>query len=323
MSKRLGQLRAAGRTSIRGGEPARITAMKLGGTMISVGLLLVAWIQIAGASNRVSPLAGAGDPVSHLESRRPRHVRLRTEALVFPAARSTHTTHSAIQAASMALLAPEEPQDPAARIQPGIAFLMSAVIPGTGQAAEGRNRAFAYLGLEALAWIAHFSWIDAGNKTEGEYEAYARRHWKFAQWDSLASESNPNCQAIPPNVSYADSKETLQGYEETGNYQHYYEDIGKLEAYRSGWDDFLCEQPDVISPNRADYRGMREESNDYLDKARNALTVIFLNHVVSAVDAYRTAKGARMKLPGGTDLKVNIGGSLEHPKFGLRVSRKW
>ena len=79
-------------------------------------------------------------------------------------------------------------EDPASRIPPGLAFLMSAVLPGTGQLAEGRKRAFAYLGIEAFAWISHFAWVDAGNKKEGEYEAYARRHWDLDDWRALAYE---------------------------------------------------------------------------------------------------------------------------------------
>ena len=223
----------------------------------------------------------------------------------------------------MALLGQVEEVDRAARVHPGVAFLMSAILPGSGQIAEGRNRAFAYLGVEAVSWIAHFSWLDAGNKKEGEYESYARQHWQFTQWDSLAAESNPSCEALPPNVPYDDARETILGYIEDENYQHYYEDIGKLEAYRSGWDDFRCDDPETMSPNRTDYREMRQESNDYLDKASNAMTVIFLNHIVSAIDAYRTAKGVRMRIPGGAEVKFRVAGSPSHPSFGLRVTRPW
>jgi len=223
----------------------------------------------------------------------------------------------------MAMFSVTPEEDRAARIHPGVAFLMSAILPGSGQLAEGRNRAFTYLGIEAVSWIAHFSWLDAGNKKEGEYEAFARGHWNFATWDSLAAESNPNCQTIPPNVQYDDARSTLLAFIEAGNYQHYYEDIGKLEAYRGGWDDFACASPEEMSPNRKHYRSMREDSNGYLDRARNAMTVVFLNHVISAVDAYRTAKGVRMSLPGGAEMKFRVDGSPHHPRVGLRVSKRW
>ena len=222
----------------------------------------------------------------------------------------------------MALLGQTASEDRAGRVNPGVAFLMSAILPGAGQLAEGRNRAFAYIGVEALSWIARVSWIDAGNKKEGQYEAYARGHWEFSAWEAYARDST-NCEALPPSVQYDQARDNLLGFIEAKNYQHYYEDIGKLEAYRAGWDDFTCDAPNAISPNRAHYRAMREDSNDYLDRARTALTVIFLNHIVSAVDAYRTAKGVRMNLPGGAEMKFRVGGSLRDPSLGVRVTRSW
>ncbi len=210
---------------------------------------------------------------------------------------------------------------PARRTPPGVAFLMSAAVPGAGQFLQGRNRAFAYMGLEAIAWIAHFAWKDAGNKKEGEYEAYARNHWDLEQWNALASESSDTCRALPPGVNYADAKATIESFLESGNYQHYYEDIGKLEAYRAGWDDFSCSDPESMSSNRREYRGMRADSNDYLDRSKSAVTVVFLNHIISAVDAYRIAKGAQLSVADRTSLELKVGGSIQHPRAVLRVRR--
>lgn len=207
------------------------------------------------------------------------------------------------------------------RTPPGLAFLMSAAVPGAGQLLQGRNRAFAYMGIEAIAWIAHFAWKDAGNKKEGEYEAYARRHWDLDRWNELASESSDTCRALPTGINYADAKETIERFLEEENYQHFYEDIGKLEAYRAGWDDFSCSDPEGMSPNRSSYRGMRADSNDYLDKSKSSVTVVFLNHVISAVDAYRTAKGARLSVADRTSLELNLAGSLRHPRAVLQLRR--
>ena len=315
-------LARADRASPRPPQPDRIGRMRL--SLVAGSFLLFGSLCAgpAGAVLGSSDLAGTADPFPH-----PRADALRNSSWargpVQAPARTARVSHEAIRQASVALLGQTEREDRAARVNPGVAFLLSALVPGAGQLAEGRNRGFAYVGVEALSWIARYSWIDAGNKKEGEYEAYARRHWEYTAWDSLASESNPNCEALPPNVSYATARDNLLGFLEVKNYQHYYEDIGKLEAYRAGWDDFSCADPGSISPNRAHYRGMREDSNNYLDRARNALTVIFLNHIVSAVDAYRTAKGVRMGLPGGAEIKFRVGGSLREPNLGLRVTRKW
>jgi hypothetical protein len=214
--------------------------------------------------------------------------------------------------------------DPASRVPPGLAFLMSAVVPGTGQLAEGRKRAFLYLGVEALAWISHFAWIDAGNKKEGEYEAYARRHWDFDHWRDLAYDYGDSCRdALPDGVDAAKAEEVLAGHLESGDLQHYYEDIGKLEAYRAGWDDFSCVSPDDLSPHRREYRSMRVDSNDYLEKARFAATMAFLNRVISAVDAFRTAKGARLALSASTSVEFNVAGSIDRPRASVRIRRRW
>lgn len=214
--------------------------------------------------------------------------------------------------------------DPAGNIHPGLAFLMSATIPGAGQLAEGRTRAFVYLGLEAIAWISHFAWTDAGNKKEGEYEAFARRHWDFDQWRSLAYGDVDTClTALPPTVDPAEAEATLLEFIETGDFQHYYEDVGKLDTYRAGWNDFDCDRVDDLSPLRREYRSMRVESNDFLEKARFAMTVAFLNRVISAVDAFRTARGARVSVSSNTSLELRLAGSINDPKAKLALRRRW
>lgn len=222
--------------------------------------------------------------------------------------------------AALAMSGHGERSDRAADIPPGLAFLMSAALPGTGQLVEGRNRAFTYLGIEAISWVAHFSWQDAGNNKEKEYQAYARQHWSLDTYDANAGPNRPDsCSgSIPAGLSYDDSRNTLEGFIAEGNWQHYYEDIGKLEAYRAGWDDFDCAEPNQMSPNRTEYRSMRAKSNDYLNHARAALTVAFLNRVISAVDAYRTARGARLRLH-GADVKLSVGGSLARPRATLKL----
>lgn len=228
------------------------------------------------------------------------------------------TTFQAVAAMSD----PGRGQDRAADVPPALAFFMSAALPGTGQLAEGRNRAFLYLGVEAVSWIAHFSYNDAGSNKEKEYQAYARQHWTLSTYAANASDDSPTrCdQAMPAGLSYSDELSTLQGFIGARNWQHYYEDVGKLEAYRAGWDDFDCATPNQISPDRAEYRNMRATSNDYLNKARLALTAAFLNRVVSAVDAYRIARGARI---GGAGLHFSMGGSLARPRATLKLTKSF
>ena len=274
-----------------------------------------------------SGLAGLCEPYTVCSD--PQQVQLRYRAELLRQAALDARSQSFVATHNPAALAltgqdRADPTDPAGRVPPGLAFLMSAAIPGTGQLAEGRKRAFLYLGVEALAWISHFAWLDAGNKKEGEYEAYVRRHWDLDDWRALAYDYGDTCRnALPDGVDAAKAEENLLEHLESGDLQHYYEDIGKLEAYRAGWDDYGCATPDDLSANRGTYRSMRVDSNDYLEKARLATTMAFLNRIVSAVDAFRTAKGAKLALSASTTLEVSVAGSFERPRANLRIRRRW
>jgi hypothetical protein len=212
----------------------------------------------------------------------------------------------------------EERVDPAARISPVLAFMMSAALPGTGQLAEGRNRAFAYLGAEALAWIAHFSWKDASQKKELESEGFADRYWLYDRWYDTASGDCP--ESIPPTENLADLDAEIQSQYES-NPDAYYASLSKEDGYRGGWDDFDCASLDTFSPHRGEYSDMRDDSNTFLERAQLATTFAFLNRVVSAVDAYRTARGARLALSPQTNLELDVKGSLKNPRAALRLRR--
>ncbi len=210
-----------------------------------------------------------------------------------------------------------ERTDPAARISPALAFLMSATLPGSGQLVEGRNRAFAYLGAEALAWITHFSWKDASRKKEQESESFADRHWSFDDWSSNADTCSGS---IPFGMNRAELQESILS-QRAARSDAYYASLAKQDGYRGGWDDFACGTGENYTVNRRAYSGMRQDSNDFLAKARLATTFAFLNRIVSAVDAYRTARGARMSLSPQTRLELDLKGSLARPGVFLRVRR--
>ncbi len=210
-----------------------------------------------------------------------------------------------------------ERTDPASRVSPALAFLMSATLPGSGQLVEGRNRAFAYLGAEALAWITHFSWKDASRKKEQESESFADRHWSFDDWSSNADTCSGS---IPFGMNRADLQESILS-QRAARSDAYYASLAKQDGYRGGWDDFACGTTESYTVNRRAYSGMRQDSNDFLARARLATTFAFLNRIVSAVDAYRTARGARMSLSPRTRLELDLKGSVARPGVFLRLRR--
>jgi hypothetical protein len=198
--------------------------------------------------------------------------------------------------------------------KPGVSFLLSAILPGAGQLYNGDDRGYLYLGIEAAAWFARLSYLDAGNRKESEFERYADVHWTRdlyrTQRDSLGA-------------NYHAEDDTLLSEFLLRDQQQYYEEIGKYDKFRAGWDDWAATYDPAndraLSPNRAHYRKMRQQSNDLLDRARLALAAAMVNRVVSGVDAFRTARG---RAEGGSESSLRLesgfrGGS--HPQATLAL----
>ena len=178
---------------------------------------------------------------------------------------------------------------------PGRAFVSNLVIPGTGHLYAGYGRGWVHLGIEGLTWMTYFYYHDLGKEKENQFEGFADDHWDYARWISV-------CQC---EGSTADS--IIVGFR-ANNEQQYYEDIGKLPVYFTGWDDYSASTDD--SDNRRYYRGIRADSNNFLKNARYAVVVGFVNRIVSAVDVLRLMKKDREKLDLGSDTSL---------KFDLRT----
>ena len=88
---------------------------------------------------------------------------------------------------------------------------------------------------------------------------------------------------------------------------NFYEGIGKYNLFFAGWDDtkegtclnsnsngnitpcsrWVDSSGNALSPNKVYYQDvLRTKANKNFDKAENALTVIFVNHVVSVFDIF-------------------------------------
>jgi hypothetical protein len=169
----------------------------------------------------------------------------------------------------------------------GRAFLYNLLLPGAGHLYAGYSRGWAHLGAEGLTWVTFFYYHDRGATKEDEFEAYANDHWSHDAWIAQC-----NCAG-----SSADSL-ILQF--QRNNTQQYYEDIGKIPTYFSGWDAWDqntgYESPYGDSPYRRFYRGMRNDSNNFFKNARYALVAGFVNRIVSAVDVLRLTKKERTTL---------------------------
>ena len=177
----------------------------------------------------------------------------------------------------------------------GIVTLASLAIPGTGQLLKGEKRGYAYLLAEIAFWAAYASLNQDGLDVRDEYEEYARDEWHYeeyvAYYDQYCVDCGMDCpEGCRPLAPYGT--------------QEYYEDIGKYSVYWPWWeldgDEGVpgAEMSEDDLATRGDYWTMRKDSNRSLRNARYFMTAAFLNHIVSAADAFLTTRSA----PAAADL---------------------
>lgn len=196
---------------------------------------------------------------------------------------------------------------PAGYRSPVKAAILSLAVPGAGQFYNGSNTGYLFLGVEATGWIAWASLRSTGHDIEDRYKAYADRHWTFERY------RDPNSGGCPTG-GHSDGglQDSTLVYLHDNRPDDYYEDIGKLDIYSCGWD---------AASNRSRYQDMRDESNSFLRNSRYALTMVFLNHLVSAVHAARGAAHTNARLAAGTDLGLQLSPSIVNPSARLTLSR--
>jgi len=156
------------------------------------------------------------------------------------------------------------------------------------------KRGAALVVAEVVAWTGYFYNQGQGIDTRDEYEAFADLNWTQQKWiDDHAD--------VYPALSGTTSPEELEqiGRDKSGSgswpgyiawtgkeedKQHYYENIGKYDWFISGWADY---DPDTQTPDTAlrdQYRAMREQSNDELDKATRFIYLSVAARVFSLVE---------------------------------------
>ena len=99
--------------------------------------------------------------------------------------------------------------------------------------------------------------------------------WERVNWSELN-----NCEGM---ISVFSHRVPLHGE------QQYYELIGKYKQYSSGWDSFNGNSYDDVPQIMLDYADMREKANDTYNIAAKAVVGIYINHILSAIDAVWSA----------------------------------
>lgn len=196
---------------------------------------------------------------------------------------------------------------------------LSAIVPGAGQLySEHYIEASVFAAVEAAAITVGILWTQKGNNQTAVFQNYANQHWSvefYAKW-TLQHATSINADVKPADYKVFDSNGNLNWSElnrlesALGSYyshhlpyygeQQYYELIGKYQQFAVGWDQFWgggAITPDKLNlqfyyveasalPQQfLDYAAMRGEANDFYKVAATAVSVIVINHILSAIDA--------------------------------------
>lgn len=227
---------------------------------------------------------------------------------------------------------------------PFLSGALSAVLPGAGQFYNGDYwKTAIFLAVEATFVTMAIVNNNKGDEQTAAFEAYANERWdagKYARWtidnleDHLESVIGHGHTANEyPDLFLNENRtsvnwETLNRMETDigGWYSHqlerfgeqqYYEMIGKYPQFNPGWDDFdenslftyTSFRQDPVTPHFNDYSDQRGEANDYYNTASTAVTIVVINHILSAAEAAWSASRYNKKL----DMNV----SLESHSLGM------
>lgn len=241
------------------------------------------------------------------------------------------------------------------REKSGYALLSSAIIPGSGQAANNKwLRAGLYFVAEAVLVGIHIKSYRDAEAEERRYEQFANNNWSvvnYAKWlvdyheqnnltneyiDELRNEVDGVTAAYNPEEDwrkidiellrrverntpfvYADRGVVNTFSHQMPDYgsQQYYELISKYYQYGAGWNDFGQDRNGntLDSRYRLNWDGsdmpfnfirgatLAEDFNDSYRLAGNMVSLIILNHIVSAFDAFLTVKIKNKRLEADTN----------------------
>lgn len=197
-------------------------------------------------------------------------------------------------------------QSKAGEKSPYLGALFSGLIPGTGEVYSKQYiKGAVFFAIEVGLWIAYSSYESKGNDQTAAYENFADQNWnvyQYAEWLKTAGGGFPlsgdiDLTASPDVLLVQINKcEDASGFSHRLPYygeQQYYELIGKYQTFVAGWKDanltYLNQNQTNFRTYKSDmfinYSVDRQEANSYYDKSSTALTLVIVNHILSAADA--------------------------------------
>ncbi|MBD3237705.1 MAG: hypothetical protein GF330_13460 [Candidatus Eisenbacteria bacterium] len=192
--------------------------------------------------------------------------------------------------------------------------LMSAVVPGAGQLRNGSLlRGLAYLALEIGGWTAYLSFRQGADDRLGDVSDFAGNYWDYDRYVERAQHPDSCASCGCPDGDAFDRDRALIEEARAGSRTRFLEYVAR-DAYGCGWD---------TGASRSIYAGLWDDREDMQGAQRWAGRFLFLNHLVSAVDAFFEARALRLHLDEQTDLKFDVRGLplALHPE--VRITRRF
>jgi hypothetical protein len=238
------------------------------------------------------------------------------------------------------------------RKSPWLAGGLSLVVPGAGEFyAESYWKAAAFFAVEAALWTFAYIKDKKGDDQTEFFEGYADKNWsarQYAEW-TLA-----HATMINPGVDLQNHMDVLVGdagvnwdalndlERDIGNWyshtlprygeQQYYELIGKYQQYYQGWSDAdptLDTYAEVSGRLAAGgtqftyYSAERGKANDYYSSASTAVTIVVVNHIVSALDAAWSASSYNSHIEAGIGFQKAKNGPVYTTYPAFQVSYRF
>jgi hypothetical protein len=178
---------------------------------------------------------------------------------------------------------------------PMLSGLFSAIIPGAGQFYnEDYWIAGIFVAVEAAVITTAVINDNKGDDQTEKFENFADDSWsvvKYAEYldpegdDIEIDYETPGLEPWERIVNWSElnAAETGSHHLPPHGDQQYYELIGKYHQYIPGWPggEGTSNPPQIM----LDYSGMRGDANDFYTSAKTAVIGIYVNHLLSAVEA--------------------------------------
>ncbi len=172
--------------------------------------------------------------------------------------------------------------------EPWRAFLMSFVLPGAGEHYSGaRLKSKVFFLSEVGFWASFISFRHLGNWRSDDYRLYAAT--------AAGADVQGKDDRFFDILGFYDSREEYNKV--AGAYDHNRVYFPDTKTYFWNWQS---------TDARLKYRSLKNDSKSYYRKSNFSLGLIIANHLISAADAYWSAKRHNRQVEsgfGGVDLK--------------------